>query len=94
MGREQPWPPKGFAMADKIVTLALTVSEARALLKAAETGVSVINALNRIPAMGLTESVVAKLRPRCRRDSLATVPGAIRVGRLGRRRIACDGSEE
>jgi len=49
-------------MAEQTVTLKLSVPEARALLKAAETGVKVIEALNLIQAIGLTESVVRKLR--------------------------------
>jgi hypothetical protein len=48
--------------AETTVTLKLTKPEALALLKAAETGLAVIEALNLIKATGLTEGVVRKLR--------------------------------
>jgi hypothetical protein len=51
-------------MADReaTVTLKLTKPEALALLKAAETGLAVIEALNLVKAIGLTEATVRKLR--------------------------------
>ena len=49
-------------MAETTVTLKLTKPEALALLKAAETGVAVIEALDLIKALGLTKEAVRKLR--------------------------------
>ncbi len=53
-------------MADEIVTLELTKPEALALLNAADTGLRVIEALNLVKAIGLTEAVVRKLRDAAR----------------------------
>jgi hypothetical protein len=47
---------------DGMVTLRLTKPEALALLKAAETGLAVIEALQLVKATGLTEATVRKLR--------------------------------
>ncbi len=48
--------------AEQTVTLKLTKPEALALLKAAETGLAVIEALNLIKATNLTIIAVRKLR--------------------------------
>ena len=53
-------------MADVTVTLKLTMPEAKALLNAADTGLRVIEALNLVKALGLTESAVNKLRAAAR----------------------------
>jgi hypothetical protein len=47
---------------DGTVTLTLTKPEALALLKAAETGLAVIEALHLVKATALTEATVRKLR--------------------------------
>jgi hypothetical protein len=49
-------------MADNEVTLKLSRPEALALLNAAETGLRVIEALNLVKNVGLTEAAVRKLR--------------------------------
>ena len=49
-------------MAEQMVTLKLTKPEALALLNAAETGLRVIEALNLVKNVGLTEVAVRKLR--------------------------------
>ena len=49
-------------MAEPTLTLKLTKPEALALLKAAETGVAVIEALNLVPNTALIEATVRKLR--------------------------------
>ena len=53
-------------MAEPTVTLKLTKPEALALLKAAETGASVIEVLNLVPNTGLIEATVRKLRDAAR----------------------------
>ena len=53
-------------MAEATMMLKLTKPEALALLKAAETGVAVIEALNLVPNTGLIEAVVRKLRDAAR----------------------------
>jgi hypothetical protein len=52
----------GATMADNEVTLKLSKPEALALLNAAETGLRVIEALNLVKNVGLTEEAVRKLR--------------------------------
>jgi hypothetical protein len=49
-------------MAEQTVTLKLSKPEALALLNAAETGLRVIEALNLVKNVGLTEEAVRKLR--------------------------------
>jgi hypothetical protein len=49
-------------MAEQTVTLKLSKPEALALLKAAETGVAVIDALHLVPNPSLIETVVRNLR--------------------------------
>jgi hypothetical protein len=49
-------------VAEQTVTLKLTKPEALALLNAAETGMRVIQALNLVKNLGLTEAAVTKLR--------------------------------
>jgi len=53
-------------MAEQIVTLKLTKPEALALANAADTGLRVIEALNLVKNLGLTESAVNKLRAAAR----------------------------
>jgi len=66
VGRHRLAVAEGVAMADEIVTLELTKPEALALLNAADTGLRVIEALNLVKAIGLTEAVVRKLRDAAR----------------------------
>jgi hypothetical protein len=49
-------------MAEATVTLKLTVPEAMALLRAADTGLRVIDTLGLVKDIGLTEAAVNKLR--------------------------------
>lgn len=53
-------------MAEGTVTLKLTKPEALALLNAADTGLRVIEALNLVKNVGLTEATVRKLRDAAR----------------------------
>lgn len=53
-------------MTDQQVTLKMTRPEALALLNAAETGLRVIEALNLVKNVGLTEESVRKLRDAAR----------------------------
>ena len=69
-----------------MVTLRLTKPEALALLKAAETGLSVIQALHPVKATGLTEATVRKLRVAAAALALAKAPGR-HYGTNGRRAI-------
>lgn len=62
MGRPRLWPPEGHEMAETMVTLKMTKPEALALLKAAETGVAVIEALHLVKNDSLIKEMVRKLR--------------------------------